>query len=180
MHHTPPQDTAHLPPESLLLRQWIERASLTVRRAASALSDLSERLMSTEHDFRIPESTLRNMLAGRPASLAPAWRLAAVGVVCNGTPEELEAAGRKDAAEELRTLRTAYREVLEVHGENTARLLISVSQDMPPRERDRLRRTAQDFLKMMSDLTPAERDLAMANLESFAELMKRHRTPTGD
>jgi hypothetical protein len=177
MHHTPPPD-AHtdLPPESLLLRQWLERSGLTARRVASAVSDLGEHL-STEYDFRMPESTLRNMLAGRVSTLAPAWRLAAVGLICNGEPEELDAVGRPDAAEEFRLLRTAYREVLEIHGESasTARLLLSVSKDMPPKERDRLRRKAQDFLRMMSELTPEERDLAMANMESFADLMKRHR-----
>ncbi|WP_336214491.1 hypothetical protein [Nonomuraea sp. LPB2021202275-12-8] len=179
MHDTPsPDDRAGLPPESLLLRQWIEQSGLAGRRVASAVTDLAQYL-TTEYDFRLPESTLRNMLAGKQPALAPPWRLAAVGLICGGEPEELETAGRPDAAEELRTLRAARPEVMEIQGASgapdTARLLVSIRKDMPPAERDQVRRTAQDFIELMVAMTPEERDLMMANAETFAELMRRHR-----
>lgn len=185
MQDTTTQEPAGHPPEVALLQRWIRASGRSNRRVAMDVQDLGQYL-TAEHGFSFPEATLRNMLAGKKPALAPPWRMAAVALVCGGTPDELDAIGRSDAAQELRDLRVAQQqvwgttEVLEVQPPpgtepDTARLLVPIPTELPAVERDQVRRTAQEFISLLLSLEPEERELALANSAQFAELLHRHR-----
>ncbi|MEU1883494.1 hypothetical protein ABZ470_39825 [Streptosporangium sp. NPDC020072] len=157
-----------MPAEAQLLRDWVETTGLGWTEVARRVKALSG-VLAAPHRFLLPESTLRNMKKGIEGALKPGWRLAAVGLVCGGHPNDLIRAGRADAAAELRYMIKEYddaRAAIEARTHWARPESVEVS----------LPASGQLVVPVPADLTPQEREIVRLAAVQFAESLRQRRS----
>jgi transcriptional regulator with XRE-family HTH domain len=132
-------DKPSQPPEGALIQRALKKSGLSIRALASRV-DLS--------DARVRQYINGYTSAGRGQYVfveAPADRLAAIAQALNVSPEELEKAGRADAAESLRA-----RSVSDVSNhEPEIGFLTRVREDLTDEEWEDLVKEATPYIELL-------------------------------